>query len=58
MEDEVFEDVWKKLLEKFYSFGAEYYDPDEIEEKAKIQVKQILEEIWQDGYNVCDEAKP
>ena len=58
MEDEVFEDVWKKLLEKFYPFGAEYYDPDKIEEKAKRKVKQILEEIWQDGYNVCDEAKP
>jgi len=49
MEDEVFEKYLEKLIEEFYPFGAEYYDPDKIEEKEKIQVRKILEEVYQLG---------
>jgi len=59
MEDEVFEKYLEKLIEEFYPFGAEYYDPDKIEEKEKIQVRKILEEVehknYAEGYEACEE---
>jgi hypothetical protein len=62
MEDEVFEKYKDRITAIFNEWG-EYADfnPCGLKRKfncfGEVKLKQILEEIWQDGYNTCDEVK-
>lgn len=56
MEDEVFEKYFKRIEEIFNKWG-EYADlnPCSLKRKlncfGKVKLKEILEEIWQDGHD-------
>lgn len=54
MEDEEFEGYYRKLKRQFdniYYFTG--FNNEDAPEKAKVKLKEILEEIWQDGYATC-----
>lgn len=47
MEDEVFKKYFERIEEIYFTFqGNGFFEED----MRKQKVKQILEEIWQDGY--------
>ena len=55
MEDEEFEKYYERIEEVYFIyFDSGFFEKD----MRKDKLKQILEEIWQDGYDTCDEAKP
>jgi len=49
MEEKEFEKYFERITDAYFDY---------IGSVRRRKLKEILEEIWKDGYDTCDEAKP